>query len=109
MSSAFRAVVAAVFVLTPLVSLPAKAAPTVLRDTVCPGKPVSLKRLGQEYTLLIDRASLSQSGATLKLQRPNRRDELYTLYGTGERTIATGGTVLRFKPSSDKDNCYEIL
>ena len=109
MVSVFRGVAAAVFVLTPLVSLPTEAAPPVLRDTVCPGKPLSLKRLGQEYTLLIDRASLSQNAAVLKLQRPNRRDELYTLSGSGERSIATGGTVLRFKPSSDKDNCFEIL
>jgi hypothetical protein len=109
MSSVFRAVVAAVFVLTPLMSLPAQAAAPVLRDTVCPGKPLSLKRLGQEYTLLIDRASLNQNAAVLKLQRPNRREELYTLYSSGERTIATGGTVLRFKPSGDKDSCFDIL
>ena len=54
----------------PLVSLPAEAAPPVLRDTVCPGKPISLNRLGQQYTLLIDRASLSQNAAVLKLLAP---------------------------------------
>lgn len=109
MSSVFHAVITAVFVLMSLVSIPAQAAPPVLRDTVCPGKPVSLNRLGQQYTLLIDRASLSQNAAVLKLQRPNRREELYTLYSSGERTIATGGTVLRFKPSGDKDSCFDIL
>ena len=92
-----------------LVTAPSEAAAPIIRDTVCPGEPLQLKRAGQEYTLVIDRQTLNQSSAVLKLQRPNRKQESYTLRNAGERAIATGGSVLRFRASSDKDNCFEIL
>ncbi|MBM3597626.1 MAG: hypothetical protein FJX35_05390 [Alphaproteobacteria bacterium] len=88
---------------------PAQAAAPILRDTVCPGKPIQLKRKGQEYTLVIDRASINATSAVLRVQRPNRREEFYTLHNAGERSIATGGSVLRFKPAGDKDHCFDIL
>ena len=109
MSQIVRFVIVALVAFGALASMPAHAANAMLRDMVCPGKPISLTRLGQEYTVQIDRASLTQSAAVLKLQRPNRKEEFYTLHTTSEKAIATGGSVLRFKPSHDKDSCFEVL
>lgn len=85
------------------------AAPAVLKDTVCPGKPTTLSRKGTSIKLAIDRAAFTQDGAVLRLQRDNRKDETYLLHATGERMIAVPGVVLRLKPSTDKGNCFEVL
>ncbi len=85
------------------------AVPNVLKDTVCPGKPIVLKRLGVSYKLQIDQEGFTQKSLVLKLQPENRKEQAYQLHASGERTVAAGNAVLRVKPSSDKGNCFVVL
>lgn len=85
------------------------AVPNILKDIVCPGKPIVLKRLGVSYKLQIDQEGFTQKSLVLKLQPENRREQAFQIHASSERTIAAGNAVLRVKPSSGKGNCFEVL
>ena len=85
------------------------AMPSALKDIVCPGKPIVLKRLGVSYKLQLDQEGFTQKSLVLKLQPENRKEQAYQIHATGERTVAAGNSVLRVKPSSNKGNCFEVL
>lgn len=85
------------------------AMPSGLKDIVCPGKPIVLKRQGVSYKLKIDQEGFTQNSLVLKLQPENRKEQAYQIHASGERTVVAGSAVLRVKPSSDKGNCFEVL
>jgi hypothetical protein len=85
------------------------ATPSALKDIVCPGKPIVLKRLGASHKLRIDQEGFSQKSLVLKLQSENRKEQAYQIHASAERTIAAGNAVLRIKPSAEKGNCFEVV